>query len=52
MTVGIVEKLVSNLYDKERIRYTHINFKTSSKLWISIEKGHGVIKFNPKTWLN
>ena len=48
MIVGNVEKLVSNSYDKERIRYIHINFKTSSKLWISIEKVHGFIKFNPK----
>ena len=52
MIVGNDEKLVSNSYDKERIRYIHINFKTSSKLWISIEKVHGFIKFNPKAWLN
>ena len=50
MKTEIVEKLVANLYDK--MLYTEQRqkeFKTSTKLWISVKKVHRAIKFNLKS---
>ena len=42
-----VEKLATNLHDKNEC-YTHKQFKTGIKSWLSFEKVHRVIKFNQK----
>ena len=45
-----IEK-VKKLVRLKRTCYTHTTFKRSNKLWINIEKGAKVIKFNQKIWL-
>ena len=51
MEHGKVEKLVTNLPDKNECVAPIRNLKQALKHWLILTKSHRVIKFNQKTWL-
>ena len=49
--VNKVKKLICDIKEKKKICYSYKSFKTSTKQWIKVKKGHRIIHFKQKAWL-